>query len=331
MAAPHELHAAVSTHAPITARAPWQSAAALAGTYLVLASLYIFWSSSYASALALSVLELRHIEILKGLAFVGVTSLGLFAFNWYQLLGLREHQDTRQRIDHALHNAERSILAGTFASSIAHDINNGLSVAMLSLEELQLHVAGDLDAEPLAAETAAALGRIRDWNRRFFELGGVRLLGQAQPFDIALTLRECSKIARRHKAIRETTLSIEVSETPLQFHGREALVQRAALNLLINAAEAAGPGGAVQLTLTESAAECVITVDDSGPGIPVDMRARILEPFFTSKESGSGLGLASVVGCANLHDGTVEITQSALGGARFVVRLCSGARMGASE
>ncbi len=297
----------------------------MAITYFVLASGYILLSSSWAGARAASVADLRQIEIFKGLGFVGVTALTLFLFNWLQLRQLRAHQDDRQRIDHALHNAERSILAGTFASAVAHDINNGLSVAMLALEELQYHVAGDPIADPLAADTATALVRIRDWNRRFFELGGARLLGESHAFDLAHTLRESAKIARRHKSIRDTTLTLGVPETPILFHGREVLVQRAILNLLINAAEAAGPGGQVRLTLGETNGQCVVVVEDSGPGIPADMRARILEPFFTSKESGSGLGLASVVGCAQLHEGTVDIADSGLGGARFTLSLRSGA------
>jgi signal transduction histidine kinase len=106
------------------------------------------------------------------------------------------------------------------------------------------------------------------------------------------------------------------------FRGTETIVQRAVLNLLLNAGEAAGPDQQVRLELRGvDAGSRRITVDDSGPGIPEELQARILEPFYTTKADGTGLGLASVVSCANLHDGTVEIGDSSLGGARFILTI----------
>lgn len=311
------------TSAPTPARAPWVSAAKLAGIYFVLASAYLVISSNLAGASAVSKEDLERIERLKGLTFMAVTAIILFGMNLLQLRALRAHQDDRIRRDRALANAERNILAGTFARGVAHDINNGLAVATLSLEELRLRVSEDVEATELAADVLAALNQIKDWNRRFFDLGSARLLGDERDFDLAATLRLSAQLAHRHDHVRKAHLEVVLPDAA-PMRGREALVQRAALNLILNAAEAAGPGSKVRLELEAAVgAPYRIAVSDSGPGVPVALRAKVLEPFYTSKPEGTGLGLASVVACASLHGGTVAIEDSPLGGARFVVELRS--------
>lgn len=310
------------TIAPTPARAPWASAAKLAGAYFVLASTYLVISSSMAGATAVSKEDLARIELFKGMTFMAVTALILFGMNLLQLRTLRAHQDDRIRRDRALANAERNILAGTFARGVAHDINNGLAVATLSLEELRLRVREDAESTELAGDVLAALNQIKDWNRRFFDLGSSRLLGDVRDFDLAATLRLSAQLAYRHDLVRKVHLEVTVPESA-PMRGREALVQRAALNLILNAAEAAGPGSKVRLELEGAAGVPTyrLTVSDSGPGVPVELRTKVLEPFYTSKPDGTGLGLASVVACASLHGGTVTIDASPLGGARFTVEL----------
>ena len=93
-------------------------------------------------------------------------------------------------------------------------------------------------------------------------------------------------------------------------------------NLLLNAREAAGRGGQVSIRAQCRADQTVeITVEDNGPGIPVDRAGRIFEAYYTTKEKGTGLGLAIVKHNAELYGGNVRV-ESALGkGARFTVTL----------
>lgn len=309
------------TRAPTAARAPWRSAAALAGTYYALALLYIVLSTRMAGGAAHTVAQFQRIELAKGIAFVTVTALAFFGMNVWQLHRLRAHQDERVRRDRIIENAERSILAGTFARAVAHDINNVLLLSMFSLHELRDYVRTDATAATMVQEVEDSLDQIRDWNQRFFEIGSSRLMGEARAFDLARTLQNSAQLARRHEHVRQAVIDVAVPERAAM-HGREVLIQRAILNLLLNAAEAGGPGGRIRLALTmEDSSHYRITVCDSGPGIPPPLRRRILEPFYTTKESGTGLGLASLVACASLHEGTVEVDDSPLGGARFTLRL----------
>jgi signal transduction histidine kinase len=67
--------------------------------------------------------------------------------------------------------------------------------------------------------------------------------------------------------------------------------------------------------------EVAIHVDDSGRGVPVDVRDRIFEPFFTTKAQGSGLGLSIVHAIVTQHGGTITVEEAPDGGARFTLRL----------
>jgi two-component system nitrogen regulation sensor histidine kinase NtrY len=103
---------------------------------------------------------------------------------------------------------------------------------------------------------------------------------------------------------------------------REQLTQ-VLINLITNGVHAAHSSGQarLRLTLEQTSAETVLSVEDSGPGVPPDQRARIFEPYVTSKAEGTGLGLAIVRKIVGDHAGTVGVEDGALGGARFVVRL----------
>jgi signal transduction histidine kinase len=116
---------------------------------------------------------------------------------------------------------------------------------------------------------------------------------------------------------------IEVSAGDL---GVEVAADRAQLvqmltNLITNAYQAMPDGGLVRVTGTESDGFVEITVEDSGVGIDPAVAERLLEPFFTTKPTGTGLGLATVKHLAEGHNGTVSIENGPTGGARVTIRL----------
>lgn len=104
-------------------------------------------------------------------------------------------------------------------------------------------------------------------------------------------------------------------------------IQRVILNLLSNALNCTPRGGSVLLAVTGTGAEAEIRVEDSGPGIALAYRGRIFERFQTGdpdtkkRFGGSGLGLSIVKEFVTQHHGTIEVGDSALGGALFTVRL----------
>ena len=95
------------------------------------------------------------------------------------------------------------------------------------------------------------------------------------------------------------------------------------LNLLLNAADAVGPGGHIVLAAHASGGRVELSVTDDGPGVPSQMRPRLFEPFATTKDpgKGTGLGLAVCRGLVEAAGGSITLDESYAQGARFVVEL----------
>ncbi len=92
-------------------------------------------------------------------------------------------------------------------------------------------------------------------------------------------------------------------------------------NLLVNAVQALdGRGGTIRVTATASDTHAHLHVEDDGPGVPAELRAKIFEPLFTTKARGIGLGLAVSRSLAEANDGTLVVDDNA-GGARFTLSL----------
>ncbi|GAA0928706.1 ATP-binding protein [Kribbella koreensis] len=120
-------------------------------------------------------------------------------------------------------------------------------------------------------------------------------------------------------------VAVEAVVPPVRVSGDAAKLSQVLRNLADNAVQAAH--GKVRFTLSEEAGTATVTVEDDGDGIPPEERSRVFERFVRLDASrargsgGSGLGLAIVREVVRGHGGTVEVSESPLGGARFVVRL----------
>jgi signal transduction histidine kinase len=93
------------------------------------------------------------------------------------------------------------------------------------------------------------------------------------------------------------------------------------VNLLTNAVQAVGPGGAIRLVARADGIAVALDVEDDGPGVDEAVRGRIFEPLITTREHGNGLGLALVKRVAERHGGSVGHEPRAGGGTRFTLRL----------
>jgi signal transduction histidine kinase len=298
---------------------PTRASLGVALLYFLAATIYILISGQIALGNSATVEQLERFERIKGLAFVVVTSALLFGVNLTLLRRMRRYEEIERRMERSLANAERTVLAGTFARTIAHDINNALSPAMLTVSILEECVADNPEAKQGVETITQSLQRVAEWNRRFFEIGG-KIVAQAGRFDLGNSVTAAVSLAKHHRNTRKATIEVESASIP-GFHGVDSVIQRAVLNLVLNAVESGGADSKIVVKLEPRATHHVLTVDDNGPGVPPALRLKILEPFFTSKPDGTGLGLASVVACARLHSGEVSVHDSPLGGARFRVTL----------
>jgi signal transduction histidine kinase len=119
----------------------------------------------------------------------------------------------------------------------------------------------------------------------------------------------------------DVAVCVRANGEPCRFLGHYDPLRRAFANLLRNAAEAMGGHGPIDVGVTRDGSGLVVTVADHGPGIPAELRQRVFEPYFTTKQDGTGLGLALVRQTIEAHNGTISVVDTPGGGATFSVVL----------
>lgn len=150
------------------------------------------------------------------------------------------------------------------------------------------------------------------------EVGRDRTPGSVAETDLSRLVAETVAFARQHHSVSSCELTFE-DPGPLRLRINAELVARMLLNLIINAAEASGDRCRIRVHLARTGDGCRLEVQDAGPGIrEADLEA-IFQPFYTTKESGSGLGLLSLKVCAEQHGGALEVGRSEWGGASVAI------------
>ncbi|GAB5537854.1 MAG: hypothetical protein Rubg2KO_41030 [Rubricoccaceae bacterium] len=282
--------------------------------YLALGLTWILATSLGLGALRLDLETQTRVEVVKGVAFVLISAALIFAIVRANLRRLARERSARAKAQVELAAALHRSSAAVLAASVAHDLNNVLVTLFTEVD--------DLTAEPAQTERMSnALERAAELSRALMHAGEPDGMGEVQSFDAVAVVREALEAARRHRSVRSAELESDLPDELLT-DGFPRLLYRVVVNLTINAADA-HPGGQILVRLRKEGSTRLLEVHDDGPGFPEESMSRLLEPFFTTKETGTGLGLVSVRLCAELHSGRVEFGRSSeLGGA--LVRLALG-------
>ncbi len=232
----------------------------------------------------------------------------------------------KQRLAETLQRTQNLEAVGLLAAGIAHDFNNLLSglfgQMQLAAEKIKAH-----RTEEAAVNLEKALGvfdRARDLTGQLltFSKGGVPV---RTTFDLGVLVRKTTLFALSGSNVG-VKFQIEVNLWPCE--GDQNQLAQVLDNLVINARQAMPDGGVVTIRAEnreEPAGKVLaVSIRDEGPGIPPEVRARIFDPFFSTKPSGHGLGLATVHSIVQRHEGRVEV-ESFLGqGTTFTVLLPVG-------
>ncbi|MGI5863612.1 MAG: GAF domain-containing protein [Myxococcales bacterium] len=237
---------------------------------------------------------------------------------------LKHSYDQLARAQEELVKRERLAALGELSAVVAHEVRNPLGVIFNSLGSLRrvLHPSGDaamlLD---IVGEEADRLNRI---------VG--ELLDFARPTDPALQLEPLVEVMRAAAEAAaplaepaRVRIEIKALEPSLRAPVDAHMLRQALLNLIINAIQAMPKGGTVTVAASTEGREgrkvARIEVSDTGAGISPDLAGRIFQPFFTTKASGTGLGLAVVKRTVEAHRGELELDSPPGRGAKFVLRL----------
>ena len=218
------------------------------------------------------------------------------------------------------------------SASLAHEIKNPLASIRSAVEQFDSPTLLVEDRALLQRLVLAESDRLSRLLNEFLDFSVMRLSAKAS-VDFAGVVRHAITLVKQHPDC-ETGLRIEEQglEGRLILPGDADLLHRLVFNLILNAVQFSGSGGTVRVSVENRAGEdplpgstvsqpVVLSVQDSGPGIPPEDLERIFAPFYTTREGGSGLGLAVVDRAVEAHGGAVYAEGVAEGGTRFVVLL----------
>ncbi len=222
-----------------------------------------------------------------------------------------------ERAHVALVRSERLAAVGRVASGLAHEIGNQL--ALVGYAEAIRERTEDPELVRFAdviilaqRRLAAMVDEIKDFAR------GAQASYEREPADVAAIVEEAVALLRFDRDVRERPVAIEIAARPVALVNRGKITQ-VIVNLVQNAAQAGGPGVSVLVDADGDGA--IVRVVDRGCGMTADVVARLGEPFFTTKERGSGLGVGISRRVAEDHEGRLEHTSEPGKGTTATLRL----------
>lgn len=238
----------------------------------------------------------------------------------------------QERLDMLNRRTERLEAVAELSASLAHEIKNPLASIRSAVEQIARPRLSADDRETLERLVVTESDRLSRLLSDFIEFSALRL-GRTREVDLGALARDCIALIRQSSEVPEgIRFETEGLDRPVRVPGDVDLLHRVIFNLVLNGAQFAGPGGVVRTELrnpekcpplpgTPMVRPVCLRVSDSGPGIPEEDLPRIFDPFYTSREGGSGLGLALVHRAVEVHRGAVLVDRAEEGGARFSIYL----------
>jgi len=241
-------------------------------------------------------------------------------------------EQERLRIEVGLQHAQRLESLGMMASSVAHDFNNILMAIQGNIDLIERREGRAQQEEGPLANVRQAVRRASDLCRQLLAYAGK---GRVHPenFELGELVREVGKMVEvaAKKGVRwQYAIATHLPAA----HGDATQIRQVVLNLLTNAADSLGPnGGVVRTSLSVMSNESTpadpdeasqyfrLEVGDNGCGMNQETQERIFEPFFSTKHTGRGLGLAAVQGILRGHGGSIRVQSQAGEGTTITVLL----------
>lgn len=234
---------------------------------------------------------------------------------------LAEANRSLQEAEAAVRRSERLAALGQLSAGLAHELRNPLGAIRASAEMLARQIPPDnAVARELAELIAHEVDRTNNLVTRFLEFARPLELKTVRADLTAVIDRSIAQLERNSPHYDVTVYKNYSPELP-PFEFDPDLLERVVYNLLLNAAQASPPGGAITVKTRQVAGNAEIAVIDRGTGIPPERQESIFNPFVTTKPDGVGLGLAIVSRIVDLHGGTITVESEPGKGSVFRVYL----------
>ncbi|HEY6350278.1 MAG TPA: ATP-binding protein, partial [Candidatus Angelobacter sp.] len=236
------------------------------------------------------------------------------------LLNLRDAESVH-RIEDEIELSRRLAAIGRLTSGVAHEVKNPINAIVVHLEVLRQKLS---QVDP---DTKRHMDVISSEIRRLDRVVQT-LVDFTRPFELHLAdvdlrklVDEVVLLASPEAERRRVHIERETSRATLPVRIDADLVKQAVLNVVINGMQAMVDGGNLHIATQKEGDGAIITVRDEGPGIPVEIRDKIYNLYFTTKKGGSGIGLAMAYRVVQLHHGALEFDSVEGRGTTFVLRI----------
>ena len=221
--------------------------------------------------------------------------------------------------------AEKRDLLARLLGRLAHEVRNPLSSLDIHFQLLEE------DLGKLAPQMREQLGsRLEIIHGELHRLEGIverflRLAGPAgvdlEPVEISKILSHVCELLRPEAAVREIEIATRVEGPLPRVMADPVRLMQALLNLVINAIQAVEKKGRVEVGAVVAGGQVCVVVSDNGPGIAPDKLASVFDPYYTTKNEGSGLGLWIAQQIVTAHGGSLQAQNGPTGGAVLTMRL----------
>jgi PAS domain S-box-containing protein len=236
----------------------------------------------------------------------------------YQYLAIRNDITERKRAEQALLEQRALVRLGEMAAVVAHEVKNPLAGIAGAIQVIRDRMpAGSPDRDVVKA-ILERIGALNDTVQDLLLFARPRV---PQRRDCALDALLGETVSLLQRDAQWQKVEVRLPRSGVVVRADPDLLRETFLNILINAAQAMGGQGLVEVSIAAEHGSCLVRLHDSGPGIPEAIRDRVFEPFFTTKHRGTGLGLAIARRVLQAHDGDVSIECPPGGGTAVTVRL----------
>ncbi len=206
-----------------------------------------------------------------------------------------------RQINDRLRKSEKLAIVGTFAARLAHDLRNPLTVMKSQVELMAMQENHDDKINQRVSRLTTAVDRM---NRQIDEI--VDFVK-----DKPLRIETFSSVKLIESALQNTLIPSEIKviqpESEFEIHGDFTQLETVLSNMITNAVQAIEGDGTITLSIKEQDNTTLLSIQDSGPGIPKKDIEKIFEPLYTTKQNGTGLGLSSCQTIMKNHGGKITV------------------------
>ena len=222
----------------------------------------------------------------------------------YQYIAIRADITARKIAEETLVRQAALAQVGQMAAVVAHEVRNPLAGIKGVMQVLIGRRPSDDPDVPVMNDIVARIDSLSELVNDLMVFARPRA---PRPVDLRLQplVTEAIAMVRRDPAGAHVRIDVEGADGAIVADAE--LLRAALLNLLLNAAQAVGEHGMIQVRTSVTQDSAIVEIRDNGPGIPEALREKVLEPFFTTKSRGGGLGLPIARRSAELHGGSLAL------------------------